>query len=155
MGRHILVTDDESNIRYSSRIALRKAGYTVSEAANGEEALACIHDGADIDLMVLDLNMPRMSGETVVVILHERGVTLPIVVISGCTEGGVVKELMNRGCSAFLEKPFTPEELVRTIDSVFSARDTQLASGKATSEEPALSFIPEQSATALPGRFHE
>lgn len=151
MGRHILITDDESNIRYSSRIALRKAGYTVSEAGNGEEALSCIHEGADIDLLVLDLNMPRISGEAVVAILHEKGIALPIVVISGCTEGGVVKELMNRGCSAFMEKPFTPEELVRTIDAVLRARDNQRDADK----EPAVPPVLEQPAPALRGLHHE
>lgn len=120
MKRRILVVDDEAHFRFSTRVALRKVGYEVVEAEDGAAALAIIGSGKSIDLIILDLNMPRVSGETVVTVLRGKGIRIPIIAISGLVDRFLTNKLIRRGCAAFMEKPFTPQELVRTVDALLT-----------------------------------
>lgn len=135
MKGRILVADDEENIRFSSRVALRRAGYHVDLAENGEEALALIDSGRHIDFIVLDLNMPRISGKEVLTTLRGKGIKIPILAISGLTDSAVAREIIELGCLAFMEKPFTPDELVHAVEKV-------LAPAAKTGETPVLRPLP-------------
>lgn len=138
MKGRILITDDEAHLRFSSRVALRRAGYQVEEANNGEEALALINSGKSIDLMVLDLNMPRITGEEVMIRLKGKGAGIPIVAISGLVDRTVAGEILQLGCVAFMEKPFTPDELVHTVDRILVQKARELeGSGMRVPASPA------------------
>jgi DNA-binding response OmpR family regulator len=115
----ILVTDDESNIRMMLRTALESDGYSVSEAANGRDALEALKHGAP-DLMVLDLNMPVVDGMAVLEQMKTlAGISKPRVII--LTAYGSIPAAVKAtrlGAIDFLEKPITPSELRQTVRSV-------------------------------------
>lgn len=78
---HLLVVDDEPNIRDLLSAALRFAGFSVTTAANGNEALKEAHDSA-IDLIVLDVMMPDMDGFTVTRRLRDTGIETPVLFLT-------------------------------------------------------------------------
>jgi DNA-binding response OmpR family regulator len=115
----ILVTDDESGIRLMLKTALESDGYSVTEAANGKEAMEAIHRHAP-DLMVLDLNMPVLDGMAVLEQMKQlAAVAKPRVII--LTAYGSIPTAVKAtrlGAVDFLEKPITPTELRKTVRSV-------------------------------------
>jgi DNA-binding response OmpR family regulator len=115
----ILVTDDESAIRLMLRTALESDGYSVSEAANGRQALEAIQDRTP-DLVVLDLNMPVLDGMAVLEAMKSlTKINKPRVII--LTAYGSIPAAVKAtrlGAVDFLEKPITPSELRKSVRSV-------------------------------------
>jgi len=115
----ILVTDDESAIRLMLKTALESDGYTVTEAANGREALEAIKTRTP-DLMVLDLNMPVLDGMAVLEQMKTLAtLTKPRVII--LTAYGSIPAAVRAtrlGALDFMEKPITPTELRQAVRSV-------------------------------------
>ena len=117
--RHILLVDDEAGLRFSVGLALRMAGFKVSEAADGKDALdtliRCRDEGTPVDLVVTDLRMPNLSGIELVSALRQHEVQVHIFVISGSCDESVVNELAGAGGVEHMERPFLPEELIGRI----------------------------------------
>ena len=116
----ILVTDDESGIRLMLKTTLESDGYTVTEAANGRQALDAMNAHTP-DLVVLDLNMPVLDGMAVLEAMKSlaAGVHKPRVII--LTAYGSIPAAVKAtrlGALDFLEKPITPNELRQTVRSV-------------------------------------
>ena len=109
----VLVVDDEPDLRALVAIALRRAGLDVREAASGEEGLAIIHQEL-VDLVVLDISMPGLSGLDVVRTLRQQlgTATLPVILVTGSGDQGSVLEGMDAGATDFLPKPVRLDELV-------------------------------------------
>jgi ligand-binding sensor domain-containing protein/signal transduction histidine kinase/CheY-like chemotaxis protein len=111
----ILVVDDEETVRLSVVRILERFGYTVLSATDGSEALARASADDAIDLIIMDVTMPVMDGPAAACALRERGVDVPIVLMSGYAE----EELMDRGVmthvDGFIKKPFEVIELVSTV----------------------------------------
>ena len=107
----VLVVEDSDDLRYLYRLALGFAGYRVIDAADGLEALALLEANRP-DLVVLDLNLPRVSGYAVRHELAASAVTrdIPIVVVTGSL---VSAEALAVSC--LLRKPFTPDSLVDAV----------------------------------------
>ncbi len=112
----ILVVEDEAGIRALVQKFLRKQGYEVLEASNGEEALGVIqkYSGA-IDLLITDMIMPHMGGRQLVDRLHALGRDLKILYISGYTDDSTVYAAELPPGNAFLQKPFTLSTLVEKV----------------------------------------
>jgi CheY-like chemotaxis protein len=128
--RHILVVDDEAHFRFATGIALRRAGYTITEAADAEEALLLLTKApgaAHFDLMLVDVQMPGMSGVELIEEIRGRGIGLPAFIISGFVDKRLAEELSRKGCKDLLHKPFEPAELVRRV--------TRLIEGAGAEEE--------------------
>lgn len=119
MGANILVIDDEPAIRCTIAFVLRKAGHQVGEARDGEEALALIlaaqEQGKDFDLLLIDLQMPVMSGIELIHELKKNQVPSPIIVVSGFQDDAVIDGLLNNGCAEFIAKPFDFRELTTRV----------------------------------------
>ena len=120
VGGLVLLVDDEAAVRRPLRQALEHHGYAVIEAADGEEALERFERvRAEIDLVVVDHQMPRLSGWTVLDELKRRAPDLPVVLMSGHTlaevtpAGGAAPG--PRGPDAFLRKPFELGDLAATV----------------------------------------
>jgi CheY-like chemotaxis protein len=102
----VLVVDDDPSIRRMIMAALRRDGYTCSEAADGKEALEAMrHDRPDV--VILDLMMPMVSGWDV---LRERSddadlLSIPVIVVSA-NRSAELATAMDKGICAFLPKPF-------------------------------------------------
>ncbi|MEO6057515.1 MAG: PAS domain S-box protein [Gemmatimonadales bacterium] len=117
----VLVAEDEPVLREMISRTLRESGYSVLEAGDGEEALALIQGrGEPIHLAVVDVIMPRMSGRELAIRLeHERPGTR-VLFISGFPDLEAVEGGLLEGGQQFLQKPFAPETLVRTVKDLLA-----------------------------------
>lgn len=109
MAYLILIADDEPILRELLVDVLTDAGYRVAEAPDGEAALELV-DGETPDLILSDVMMPRMDGVELVRRLRERGVGVPVILV---TVGAMVVELPG---VRFLPKPFDPDHLLDEIE---------------------------------------
>ena len=110
----VLVVDDEPAIRESLRMILEYEGYRVEEASSGREALTRAGD-RPLNAMFLDVKMPEMDGLEVLRALRERGVELPVVVISGHGDIATAVEATRRGAFDFLEKPLERDRVLLAV----------------------------------------
>jgi FixJ family two-component response regulator len=126
MTKHILLIDDEVNFRYSAAIVLRKAGYKISEAESAEKALEMILDEEkrheQFDLLLLDIQLPGMSGSELIDKLRMKSIFIPIFVISGYADSALVRELIKKGTEDFLRKPFEPEWLLKRVETIIKKK---------------------------------
>jgi PAS domain S-box-containing protein len=114
----VLVVEDDPLVRGMARRALAEAGFEVCEAANGEEALSVAAAEPRLDAVLTDLAMPVIGGQELARRLQVQRPELPVVFMSGYTDDEVVRRgLLERG-APFLEKPFSPEVLARTLQQV-------------------------------------
>ncbi len=116
MSKTILVVDDSVSLRQVVAIALSRAGYGVLEAGDGVEALTRL-DGRKINLIVSDVNMPRMDGIAFVtqVKQHPRYKFTPVIMLT--TESGDARMQQGRvaGAKAWIVKPFSPPVLLDAV----------------------------------------
>jgi len=104
----ILLVDDEDQIRKVGREMLESMGYHVYVAASGPEAIALYLQKKDkIALVILDLIMPGMSGGETLDRLKEINSNVNVLISSGDRLNGSVREILDRGCKGFLQKPFS------------------------------------------------
>jgi DNA-binding response OmpR family regulator len=121
-SRHILIVEDEPNVRLVFRAALASADYAVSTAADGETALRWLKR-APTDLILLDLQMPGLGGMETLRRLRESGDDTPVVVVSAHDSVPNVVQSVRLGAVDFLPKPTTPEALRRVVGDVLARND--------------------------------
>lgn len=123
MAKRILVVDDSSTVRSYYATILKKAGFTVDHAANGYEALEKALE-FDYELFIVDVNMPKMSGYELVRQLREdeKGVRVPVVIISTEAKDSDRLEGYRAGANLFLVKPVKPEKLLFLTKTITGAR---------------------------------
>jgi DNA-binding response OmpR family regulator len=118
--RKVLIVDDEPNIVTALEFLLRRRGYDVRVATNGEEALAQVESYIP-DVVLLDVMMPVKSGYEVCQRMRERPEWRHIKVVMLSAKGREVE--VNKGVSLgadfYITKPFSTQELIETIDSFF------------------------------------
>ncbi len=121
MGASILIVDDSVSIRQSVRFILEQSGYTVYEAADGNEGLARLGE-QKVDLVITDVNMPNMDGLTMVRKVRETdGIKfVPILVLTTESQGSVVDDGKKAGATGWIVKPFNDEKLIETIKKVLA-----------------------------------
>jgi two-component system, chemotaxis family, chemotaxis protein CheY len=120
MAKNILIVDDSSALRTVVRMALTRAGYEVTEAADGLEALAVLDKPAKVHLIVCDVNMPNMDGITFVtkVKQHAKHKFIPVIMLT--TEGDEARKNQGRlaGAKAWMVKPFNPPQLLDAVSKL-------------------------------------
>ena len=119
--KHILVVDDEKNIRDIVAAYLRKEGYQVSEAANGKEAVE-IFDQEEVDMIILDLMMPNMTGEEVCTYVRNRS-KVPIIMLTAKVADEEVVKGISDGADDYIRKPFSVRELMIRVHALFRRLD--------------------------------
>lgn len=121
MGASILIVDDSVSIRQSVRFILEQSGYTVFEAADGQEGLKRLGE-QKTDLVITDVNMPNMDGLTMVRKIRETdGIKfVPIIVLTTESQGSVVEDGKKAGATGWIVKPFNDEKLIETIKKVLA-----------------------------------
>jgi PAS domain S-box-containing protein len=115
-GESILVVDDEASLRDMTRQVLESCGYRVTTAANGTEAVARFAERkADFQLVVTDMMMPYMDGPATIRAIRKIDPRARFIVTSGSMVDEHAREAEKLGVQAFLSKPYTAEELLRTL----------------------------------------
>ncbi len=121
----VLVVEDEPAVRRLAVLGLRAQGYTVFEAADGEEALHVVaHLVPRLDLLVSDVVMPGVSGPGLAERLLQLHPETKLVLMSGHAEATILPPALGMRGIPFLPKPFTPERLARKVREVLDAPPT-------------------------------
>jgi DNA-binding response OmpR family regulator len=137
-ARHILIVDDEPNVRLVFRTALESTGADLAAAEDGEAALAWLRANS-VDLVLLDLQMPGMGGMGVLEQLRASGNDVPVIIITAHGSIPDAVAAIKLGAIDFLSKPLTPDALRRAVAEVLDReppRSSNRASGEAA---PAVS----------------
>jgi two-component system chemotaxis response regulator CheY len=118
MGKKVLIADDSTSMRQMIEFTLSDAGYTVVQSVDGEDAVSKF--SADVNLVITDLNMPKMNGIDLIKKIRGGSVNkfLPIIMLTTESEQAKKDEGKKAGATAWIVKPFTPENLLETIKKV-------------------------------------
>jgi DNA-binding response OmpR family regulator len=120
----ILVVEDNEHAAYLVRFLLERAGYAVTVSPDGRDALARLESTEPVDLIVLDLMLPYVSGYQILIEARksERWREVPIIVVTGRTLEMDAVRALETGANDFVRKPFHPEELVARIRRAIELR---------------------------------
>jgi two-component system alkaline phosphatase synthesis response regulator PhoP len=129
---HVLVADDEPHIGRIIKMKLEQGPFKVSLAYDGEEALEFINNGEHIDLALLDLMMPKLSGLDVLrkVREQERFNSLPCIILTAGGDAKHERDALALGATQFLTKPFSPKKLYALVARLTGAPDEAGMSGE-------------------------
>src|SRR5580700_387907 len=120
MNKTVLVVDDDPTQRRLSQAVLEREGFRVAHADGGRAALDHLASGAPIDVVLLDLNMPGVSGMETLADMRQRGFTQPVIVVTATGGIDTVVEAMRAGASDFFVKPASPERIIVSIANALS-----------------------------------
>jgi DNA-binding response OmpR family regulator len=129
---HILVADDEPHIGRIIKMKLEQGPFRVSLAYDGQEALDFVNNDERLDLVVLDLMMPKLSGLDVLKQIREqdRFKTLPCIILTAGGEAKHERDAIALGATQFLTKPFSPKKLYALVARLTGAPDEAGISGE-------------------------
>lgn len=116
MTKKILIVDDSATIRQQVGLALRHAGYTTAEAADGVQGLEVLEEGG-FDLVICDVNMPRMNGLEMLEALkrNPNHSALPVVMLTTEGQPALVGRAKKGGAKGWIVKPFKPELMIAAV----------------------------------------
>jgi DNA-binding response OmpR family regulator len=134
----ILVVEDEPQLRALLRLYLERDGYRVVEAGDGASALAA-YDAESPDLVILDLMLPRMQGETVLEELRDRG-SVPVLITSAKRSDADRIAGLRLGADDYLGKPFNPHEVTARVAAILRRSGSSAMVGMADAEPAPLSL---------------
>jgi PAS domain S-box-containing protein len=118
----VLIAEDEDDVRIMARNLLQSYGYAVIEAEDGKDAVfRFIQDIDKIDLIIMDLIMPKMNGREAYERISKIKPKIKTIFASGYTTDLVNRDDSSEGSVTFIEKPFTPEELLQKIRKILDA----------------------------------
>jgi two-component system cell cycle sensor histidine kinase/response regulator CckA len=117
----VLLVDDEDAIRGVGRELLEAMGYKVLLAGDGREAVNLYKNKQDeIDVVLLDIVMPNMGGGETYDKLKEVNPDVKVLLFSGYTINGQAKEILERGCDGFIQKPFDAKDLSSKLREILN-----------------------------------
>ena len=122
MSASILIVDDEVQVAQVFKRALTQAGYAVSTAENGRQALSSIQ-ATHFDLILLDIVMPDMDGIEFLRELFRAKSTLKVIAMSGKFQGQFLKVAKQLGARAIIPKPISPELLLKVVHETLTQGD--------------------------------
>ncbi len=117
MAKHILIVDDSKTVRNLVAFIMKKEGFSVTTAENGLDGLEKLYSADKVDLIVSDVNMPRMDGFTFIKTVREQEVyrDIPIVVLSTEGQEKDIQTGLNLGANLYMVKPAQPEKLLKNV----------------------------------------
>lgn len=128
-SRTVFLVDDDEAIRHSASFMLRHAGYAVKTYPDGISFLEQVSE-ENTGCILLDVRMPGMDGLAVQNALNQRGINMPVIILTGHGDVPVAVEAMKGGAVEFLEKPYEKKALVSAIENAFVLIDNQSADDK-------------------------
>ncbi len=122
MPTHVLLVEDDDDIRAVATLALRREGFDVTAVADGEAALTCVRT-ARPDAVVLDWMMPTLDGPSTCAALRadERTASLPVIFLTAKRDPAVVTRMLELGARGHIAKPFNPLELGARVRALLDA----------------------------------
>jgi DNA-binding response OmpR family regulator len=115
----ILLAEDDPQIRTLLVEVLRNEGYMVYDAPDGEDAIQLFDQNSEqIELLLLDLGLPKRTGVEVFRDIREKKPGVKIIAMSGWGQRETVDELYQEGVDIFIQKPYRPSEILRTIKNI-------------------------------------
>ena len=118
--KKVLIAEDESAIREIIAITLKRAGYEVTEACDGQQALMLYNEKeGDFDVVLLDIMMPNVDGLEVCKRLRAVSGTVGIIMLTAKTQEMDKVSGLLMGADDYITKPFSPSELMARVDSVY------------------------------------
>lgn len=117
MGRSVLVIDDDPMIRQFVELVLHQADYRVSSAATGAMGVEVVQ-ASRWDLILLDIEMPDMSGLNVLSVLRRQRVRPPVMMMTAKGDVTTVRVALEAGAAGYIVKPFTPQNLLRRVEAL-------------------------------------
>ena len=123
MRARVLIVDDHPTMREAMRMVLADEGFAVDQAADGARALDLVASDRP-DVILLDLNIPGISGSDLLAALRATSATsgIPVIVVTAEEEEGR-RAAMQAGAQDYLTKPFSPRALVRTVERVLGGSE--------------------------------
>ncbi len=117
MPRNLLIVDDSASMRQLVSFALKDAGYDVTAAVHGKDALDKLNNGSKFEMVITDLNMPEMDGIELIKQLRQKPGYKFTPVIMLTTESQDLKKQEGKaaGATGWIVKPFTPEQLLGVV----------------------------------------
>lgn len=122
-GARVLVADDDAAMREVLFNVLEEEGYTLDEAANGQEVLAKVASSNKTrpDIVLLDIGMPDMDGIQILQTMLEQGVDIPVIIITGRGAGSLVVKAMQIGAADYIRKPFADlDDILHAVKRVLT-----------------------------------
>ena len=114
MKKHILIVDDEENLRHMLSVILKKQGYAVESAANGREAIIKLA-GRSFDFVLSDIMMPQLDGRGLLQELAARDIRTTVIMMSAYGTIDTAVECMKLGAYDYISKPFKNDEIVLVL----------------------------------------
>lgn len=128
-GKHILLADDEEHVRFTLSLILRRAGCRVTVVEDGTRALQmsleAARRGKPFDLLVIDIQMPGLTGVEVIKELGQLGAAFPVLLITGYRDREIVNYLKSDTRIAYAEKPFSPDQLLGHVAVALKRYETK------------------------------
>lgn len=117
MPKHILIVDDSKTVRNLVAFIMKKEGFQVTQAEDGLDGLEKLYSSTDIDLVISDINMPRMDGFTFIKNVREQEAyrDLPIVILSTEGQEKDIEQGIQLGANLYMVKPAQPEKMVKNV----------------------------------------
>lgn len=127
--RHILVADDEAHIGRIIKIKMEQGPFRVTLAFDGQEAVDILDQEDRVDLVVLDLMMPRLSGLDVLdrIRASDRWKDVPCIILTAAGQEEYERDARESGATDFLTKPFSPKRLYSLIAQLTGVASTEAA----------------------------
>src|SRR5512140_254256 len=120
MAKTVLVVDDDPTQRRLIQAVLEREGFAVAHAENGDQAIERLGAGGSIDVVLLDLVMPGLSGQETLAEMRARGFRQPVIVVTATGGIDTVVQAMQAGASDFFVKPASPERITVSIRNALS-----------------------------------
>ena len=123
MQHHVLVIDDEPEVREVIRLQLGGTRYQVLDAADGEEGIRLLEANAlTVDVIICDVRMPKISGVEAVAYFRREYPSTPVIVLTGYPDVNLAVQFLKQGALEYLVKPVDKETLVAAVDNAAAQR---------------------------------
>src|SRR6185437_2821559 len=120
MAKTVLVVDDDPTQRRLIQAVLERDGFAVVHAESGDQAIARLSGGGAVDVVLLDMVMPGLSGQETLVEMRQRGFHQPVIVVTATGGIDTVVQAMQAGALDFFIKPAAPERIIVSIRNALS-----------------------------------
>ena len=133
MLHHVLIIDDEKEVRDVIQLQLGGTRYDILEAEDGEQGIAFLNENAlTVDVIICDVRMPKINGVEAVKYFRREYPSTPVIVLTGYPDVNLAVEFMRQGAVEYLVKPVEKEQLIAAVEkaaakrTLFSGNDGQM-----------------------------